>query len=149
MSIYDDRGDPRLGRILLYCVLTIVALLALVWGIRTLSASTSGVKGTLQIQQQRGTAANREHWSVTIKGDYETVQSDQRNIRTAAQAATGPHATSIDATNLTGIEMNCSNDVAQYNTDAGNALAVIPDGYPDHLDAQEQCAANMTGLQNP
>lgn len=149
MSIYDDRGEPRLGRILVYCLLAIVALFALMWGIRALAASTSGAKGTLQIQQQRGTAANREHWSATIKGDYETVQADQRNIRTAAQAAAGSHATAIDATNLTGVEMACSNDVAQYNTDAGNALAVIPDGYPDHLDAQAQCAANTTGLQTP
>lgn len=107
MSIYDDRGDPRLGRILLYCVLAIVvALFALVWGLRALSASTSGAKGTLRIQQERGTAANREHWSATIKGDYENVQSDQRNIRTAAQAAASAHATSIDATNLTGIEFD-------------------------------------------
>jgi hypothetical protein len=149
VSIYDDRGDFRLGRILVYCVLAIVALLALIWGIRVLAASTSGAKGTLQIQQQRGTADNREHWSATIKGDYENVQSDQRNIRTAVQAAAGAHATSIDTTNLTGVEMACSNDVAQYNTDAGNALAVIPDGYPDHLDAQQQCASNTTGLQTP
>lgn len=149
MSIYDDRGGLRPGRTLAYCAAAIAAVLLLIWSVHLYSASTSGAKGTLQIQQQRGTAANREHWSVTIKGDYENVQADQRNIRTAAQAAAGPHATSIDATNLTGIEMACSNDVAQYDTDAGNALAVIPDGYPDHLDAAVQCAANTTGLQTP
>jgi hypothetical protein len=128
----------------------VIAAVAISWAAIYYNAHTSGTRGTLDIQQQRGTAANRTHWSATFAGDYRTIQADQQNIQIAATAANSPHATVQDATNLTGIEMVCRGDVAQYNTDLSNALAVVPDGYPTTpLDAAVQCAADTTGLKTP
>ncbi len=150
LSIFDEHDHIRAGRVWLYILATVIAGIAITWAVAIYHAHTSGTRGTLDIQQQRGTAANRTHWSATFANDYRTIQADQQNIQIAQQAASGPHATVQDATNLTGIEMVCRNDVAAYNTDLGNALAVVPDGYPTApLDAATQCAANTTGLQTP
>lgn len=81
---------------------------------------------------------------------YRQIQADQQNIQIAASAAAGPNATTQDATNLIGIEMVCRTDVAQYNADLANPLAVVPDGYPTvPVDAAVQCASDTTGLQTP
>lgn len=150
LSIFDEHDNIRTGRVWLYILAAIAAAMAVSWAVILYNAHTSGTRGTLDIQQQRGTAANRTHWSAVFAGDYRTIQADQQNIQIAAQAANGPHSTAQDAVNLTGIEMVCRNDVAAYNTDLANALAVVPDGYPTlPLDAGTQCAANTTGLQTP
>lgn len=150
MSIFDEHDNIRAGRIWLYIAATVTAAIAITWIAIAYSASTSGTRGTLDIQKQRGTAANRTHWSAVFASDYRTIQADQQNIQIAQQAASAPHATVQDATNLEGIQMVCRNDVAAYNTDLSNALAVVPDGYPtEPLDAGIQCAADTTGLKNP
>jgi hypothetical protein len=150
LSIFDEHGNIRTARAWLYITATAVACIAISWAVLAYNARTSGARGTLDIQQQRGTAANRTHWSAVFAGDYRTIQADQQNIQIAAAAASGPRATVQDATNLTGIQMVCRNDVAAYNTDLANVLAVVPDGYPTQpLDAGAQCASNTTGLQTP
>jgi hypothetical protein len=150
LSIFDEHDRIRTGRVWLYIAAVVIAAIAISWAAILYNAHTSGTRGTLDIQQQRGTAANRTHWSAVFAGDYRAIQADQQNIQIAQQAASGPHATVQDATNLTGVEMVCRNDVAAYNTDLANTLAVVPDGYPTlPLDAGAQCAANTTGLQTP
>jgi hypothetical protein len=150
LSIFDEHDNIRTGRVWAYAIALITAITATIWALALYHAHTSGTRGTLDIQRQRGTAANRTHWSATFAGDYRTIQADQQNIQIAAQAANGPHSTVQDATNLTGIQMVCRNDVAAYNTDLANVLAVVPDGYPTvSLDAGAQCATDTTGLQTP
>jgi hypothetical protein len=150
VSIFDQNGRIRVGRIWLYFLLAVLSIAALVWGGLAYSAGTSGTKGTLQIQQQRGSAANRAQWSATFTGLYGQLQADQQNIRLAATAAAGPHATAQDATNLEGVQQACFDDVAQWDGYLRNALAVVPDGYPqDQLQPALVCSTDSTGLLTP
>lgn len=150
MSIFDQNDRIRPLRVWLYVALFAILAIVISWAVVLYNAHTSGTRGTLDIQKQRGTAANRTHWSATFAGDYRTIQADQQNIQIAQEAAARPGATVQDATNLEGIQMVCRDDVAAYNTDLANVLAVVPDGYPAQpLDAGVQCASNTTGLQTP
>lgn len=149
MSIFDERGDVRPGRVFTWLALVVVAAIVITWIVIVAGAKTSGTRGTLDIQRERGTAANREHWSAVFTSDYQQIQADQQGIKTLAAVAAGAHATSLDATNLTGAELNCQQDVAKYNGEFQNILAIQPDGYPSSINATQVCAANTTGLVTP
>lgn len=152
MSIIGPDGELRRGRTLAWAAAVVLFLLALVWGARLYRAHTSGGAGTLQIQQERGSAGNREHWSATFTQLYQNIQADQSNIRLAARAAQSKDATPQDAINLEGTQQACDQDVADWNADLGNVLAVVPAGYPQtHLDSSAVCAADpdTTGFVNP
>jgi hypothetical protein len=150
MSIFDENGGPRVGRIWMYLGAFFIMLALIVWGVRLYNASTSGARGTLDIQQERGTAANRAQWSAVFTGLYGQLQADQQNIQIASKAASGPHSTTQDAVNLEGIQQVCDADVAQWNGYLRNALAVVPDGYPQNqLSPSLVCSTDSTGLVSP
>jgi hypothetical protein len=151
MSIYTTDGDVRPGRIWSYGCLTAFLLLVVLplalWAFGVFSAST---KGTGDVRRDRGGAANREQWSATFTGLYGQLQADQQNIKLAAAAATGPASTKQDAVNLQGVQQNCDTDVGQWNSYLLNALAVVPDGYPQQqLDPSSICSTDSTRLITP
>ncbi len=151
MSIFTPEGDLRPARTWAYAV-TIAVLLFVVlplalWAFGVFTAST---KGTGDVQRDRGSAANREHWSATFTGLYAQLQADQQNIQIAAAATKAPGADKQDAVNLEGVQQNCDSDVGQWNSDLGNALAIVPDGYPQQrLDPQSVCSTDSTRLVTP
>lgn len=99
-----------------------------------LSVATSGAKGTGDLTRQRNSAGNRAHWSSTFNGLYQQIQADESMVATAHTAASVPGATKQDQINLTGLVQNCLTDVAEYNGDTQNTLAVVPDGLPASID---------------
>lgn len=140
MPNYHSESNVRpKDRTWLWIVGGVVALVVISVGGWLLSVGLAGTKGTGDLIRQRGSAENRKHWSAVFNGEYNTIQADQRNIATAKAAANAPGATKFDQTNLTGLIMNCTNDVAAYNGDTQNALAVVPDGLPSDIDANTTC----------
>lgn len=111
--------------------LFICAVAAVFWWI---SVATSGAKGTGDLTRQRNSAGNRAHWSATFNGLYQQIQADEAMVTTAHTAASAPNATRQDQINLTGLVQNCLTDVAEYNGDTQNTLAVVPDGLPATID---------------
>lgn len=152
MSIFHPDGTVRPGRVWLYFLLSAAVILAAVWGGRVYSARTSQARGTLSIQAQRGSAENRTHWSAVFTQLYNNIQADQANIKIAAGAAAAKNSTILDAANLQGVRQNCDQDVADWNADLANVLAVVPSQYPQNrLDPLTVCAADpdTTGFLNP
>lgn len=115
-----------IGTIALVVIGFIVA--ALVWWLNT---STSGVKGRGDLQQQRNSAGNIASWSSTFNGLDQQIKADAANITIFKQTATAPGATKQDQINLQGAQLNCQTDVAEYNADIKNTLAVVPAGLPE------------------
>lgn len=151
MSVFDAAGDLRPRRAWAYGCLTALLLFVVLplalWGFGVFS---SGIHGTGDIRTERGSAANREHWSATFTGLYSQLQADQQNIQVAAKAATATGADKQDAVNLEGVQQNCDTDVAQWDAYLDNALAVVPDGYPQqHLDPASVCSTDSTRLMTP
>jgi len=151
MSVFTADGDLRPKRVWAYgclaALLLFVALPLCLWAFGVFSAS---VKGTGDVRKDRGSAANREHWSATFTGLYAQLQADQQNIQVATKAAAAPGADKQDAVNLEGVQQNCDTDVATWNSDLDNALAVVPDGYPkQHLDPASVCSTDPTRLVTP
>ena len=99
-----------------------------------LSVATSGAKGTGDLTRQRNSAGNRAHWSAVFNNAYQQIQADQAMVTAAHQAASAPGATKQDQINLTGLIQNCLTDVATYNGDTQNTLAVVPAGLPASID---------------
>ena len=134
MSLYNrqDAKEAAQGVSILAIALVVIVVLAtgtgaLIWWINT---STSGIKGRGDIQQQRNSASNIAQWSATFNGLDQQIRADEANIATAKQFATAPGATKQDQINLQGAEQNCQTDVAAYNADIQNVLAVVPTGLP-------------------
>lgn len=134
MSVFDDRGNIRTGRTWVYgltaAFLLLVVLPVTWWAV---SVATSGTKGTGDLAKQRNSATNRAHWSSTFNGLNQQISADRQMIATDKAVAAEPGATREDQINLQGVTQNCLNDVAQYNGDVGNALAVLPDGLPTNI----------------
>lgn len=107
-----------IGGILAAAVITAVVILLL-----TIS---SGERGNAGITQQRNSAANREHWSAVFNGLAQQIQADVANI----DAQRGHILTAQDQIDLTGMEQVCHSDVAAYNADTQNVLAMVPTGLP-------------------
>lgn len=87
---------------------------------------TSSERGNANITQQRNSAANRERWSSVFQGLNTQIQADVANI----DAQRGHVVTQQDAMDLAGMEQVCRSDVAAYNADTRNVLAVVPAGLP-------------------
>jgi hypothetical protein len=121
----EGTGIILIGSVALVVIVSTVAALA--WW---LGVFTSGTKGAGDITRQRNSAANIAHWSATFNGLDQQITADQANIAIAKRAATGPDATKQDQINLEGVEQNCVTDVATYNGDIQNVLAVVPTGLP-------------------
>lgn len=151
MSVFTPEGDVRPRRVWAYGCLTALLLFVVLplslWAFGVFSAST---KGTGDVIRDRGSAANREHWSATFAGLYAQLQADQQNIQIAATATKATGADKQDAVNLEGVQQNCDTDTAQWNSYLDNALAVVPDGYPQqHLDPASVCSTDSTRLATP
>jgi len=151
VSVFTADGEIRPRRVWAYGCLTAFLLFAVLplslWAFGVFS---SGIKGTGGVRQYRGSAANREHWSATFTGLYGQLQADQQNIQIAAAATKAPGADKQDAVNLEGVQQNCATDVGQWNSDLDNALAVVPDSYPQqHLDPASVCSTDSTRLVTP
>jgi hypothetical protein len=134
MSVFDDRGNVRPGRAWFYgltAAFVLFIVLPVTWW--AVSVATSGTKGTGDLTRQRNSAGNRAHWSAVFNSLNQQINADQQMIATAKQSAGAPGATRQDQINLTGLTQNCLNDVAQYNGDVGNTLAVLPDGLPTNI----------------
>lgn len=151
MSIFTPEGNVRPGRTWTYgCLTALLLFVVLPLSLWAFGVFSSSVKGTGDVRRDRGTAANREHWSALFTGAYSQLQADQQNITLAAQATKAPGADKQDAVNLEGVQQNCATDVAQYNSYLDNALAVVPDGYPQqHLDPASVCSTDSTRLVTP
>lgn len=114
-------------------IVVIVLLLALGIGLWAFGVFTSGIKGTGDLQRQRNSADNRAHWSSVFNGLNQQIGADQQKIIAAKQAATDPGATRQDQINLNGLIQNCLSNVAEYDGDVGNTLAVLPAGLPSNI----------------
>lgn len=151
MSVFTADGEIRPRRVWAYgCLTAFLLFVVLPLSLWAFGVFGAGIKGTGDVRQDRGSAANREHWSATFTGLYGQLQADQQNIQIAAAATKAPGADKQDAVNLEGVQQNCATDVGQWNSDLDNALAVVPDGYPQqHLDPASVCSADSTRLVTP
>lgn len=152
VAIVDRNGDFHPGRLLAWFLVLAAAAVSIGWGVREYSAHTAGTKGTLSIQAQRGSADNRTHWSGVFSQLYNNIRADQANIKVSARFASSKNATQQDAVNLEGVQQNCDQDVADWNADLTNALAVVPTQYPQtRLDPDTVCSTDpdTTGFINP
>lgn len=111
--------------------LFIVVAVAIFWG---MSVAASGAKGTGDLTRQRNSAGNRAHWSATLNGLYQQIQADEGMVAAAHTTASAPNATKQDQINLSGLIQNCITDIATYNADTQNTLAVVPAGLPNGID---------------
>lgn len=111
---------------------------ALVWW---LGVFTSGSAGSGNVTKDQNSSQNRERWSATYSNDMQQLQADRTNLAVLKAAETGPDATQQDRTNYTGALLNCTSDVATYNTDASNVLGHqwIPAGMPAQIDSSDYC----------
>lgn len=116
------------------------AIAALLWW---LGVFTSGVKGAGDVHRDQQRAGNREHWSATFNAEYQQIAADRDNLTILKRAATGAGATQQDRTNYTGAQLNCRQDVAQYNADAASTLGSpwIPTDLPSQIDATTYCGS--------
>lgn len=140
-----DVGDTAVGLSVGAVLTTIVVLFvcglsALLWW---LGVFTSGIKGNGDVHRDQNDAKNREHWSATFNGEFEQIQADQENVASLKRAADATGATAQDRTNYTGAQLNCRQDVAQYNADASSTLGApwVPVNLPNHLDADTYCGS--------
>lgn len=121
----EGAGYLLIGSIALVAICFIIAAVA--WWLNT---STSAVRGRGDLQQQRNSAANIAHWSSVFNGLAQQITADQANIVTAKSAANASGATRQDQIDLEGAVQNGASDVAEYNGDVNNVLAVVPAGLP-------------------
>lgn len=140
-----DVGDAATGfglsAIAVTCtVLFVCALAALLWW---LGVFTSGIKGSGDVHRDQNDAKNREHWSATFNGEFEQIQADQGVIAVLKQQADAKTATAQAQANYTGAQLNCRQDVAQYNADAASTLGApwVPANLPTHIDASTYCGS--------
>ncbi|MFE2967516.1 hypothetical protein ACFXKC_28360 [Streptomyces sp. NPDC059340] len=140
-----DIGDTATGISAGTIVVTVVILIgcgiaALLWW---LGVFTSGIKGAGDVHRDQNDAKNREHWSQTFNSEFEQIKADQDNLTVLKQAATGTGATAQDRANYTGAQLNCRQDVAQYNADAASTLGApwVPAGLPNPIDASTYCGS--------
>lgn len=117
------------------------ALVGIGLGVWAFTVWFSGTKGAGDLHKDQQSAQNREYWSAKFQDDMTTIQADQTNLATLRDAATSPGATQQDRTNYLGVQLNCRQDVAAYNADAGNVLATqrIPAGFPTSIDPTDYC----------
>jgi hypothetical protein len=131
MSIFDPDGNVRPRRTWAYgCATALALFVVLPIGLWAFGVFASGTKGTGDLTRQRNSAGNRAHWSATLNGLDQQITADQAMISAAHAVAAAPNATKQDQINLTGLVQNCLTDVAAYNGDTQNVLAVVPDGLP-------------------
>lgn len=121
------------GLAFIAAVVAIILIGALTVGLWAFGVFTSGVKGNGDLQKQRNSAANRAHWSATFNSLDQQIAADQQMIANDKSVVAGPGATRQDQINLQGVTQNCLNDVAQYNGNVGNTLAVLPAGLPTNI----------------
>ncbi|MHB9857676.1 hypothetical protein [Streptomyces sp. YIM S03343] len=138
-----DIGDATTGfslsAIAITCtVLFICGLSALLWW---LGVFTSGIKGAGDVHRDQNNAKNREHWSATFNSEFEQIQADQENVATLKRQATAKGATAQDQANHLGAQLNCRQDVAQYNADTSSTLGApwVPANLPNRLNADDYC----------
>ena len=103
---------------------------ALIWW---LGVQSSGTAGAGNVTKDRNSSQNIEHWSATFNGEYQNIQADVANLATLKAAETAPGATQQDRVNYTGAQTVCNQDVAQYNANTLNTLAVVPAGLPTNV----------------
>lgn len=151
MTIFTPGGDLRPRRAWAYgCLTAFLLLVVLPLSLWVFGVFSSGIQGTGGVHKDRSSSANREQWSATFTGLYGQLQADQQNIQVAAAAAKAPGADKQDAINLEGVQQNCDTDVGQWNAYLNNALAVVPDGYPQtQLDPSSICSTDSTRLVTP
>lgn len=100
---------------------------ALIWWLGVASSSTSGAG---DLTRQRNSAQNIAQWSTMFNGEYQRIQGDVANLATLKAAETAPEATEQDRIDYTGAQTVCQQDVAAYDADTKNVLAVVPAGLP-------------------
>ena len=124
-------GGITLGAVgITLIVLFVAALGALIWW---LGVQTSGTAGAGNVTKDRNSSQNIEHWSTTFNGEYQKIQGDVASLGTLKAAETAPGATQQDRINYTGAVTVCQQDVAEYNADTQNTLAVVPAGLPSSI----------------
>lgn len=134
MTIFNPDGTVRPGRAWLYgLTASFLLFVVLPIGLWAFGVFASGPKGAGDIVKQRNSAANIAHWSATLNGLSQQIQADTASIAVARSAAQAPDATKQDQVNLEGVIQNCLTDVAAYNGDVANVLAVLPAGLPTSI----------------
>lgn len=125
---------------LIAAVIGIAGITALVWW---LSVAGSGVHGAGDVVKDQNSAANREHWSATFNAEYQRIQADQADLATLRSSAAGPGSTQQDRMDYQGAQLNCRQDVAEYNADAASDLGRpwIPAGLPTSILASTYCGS--------
>lgn len=140
-----DVGDAATGFslsavLITASVLFVCALAALLWG---LGVFTSGIKGAGDVTRDQNDAKNREHWSQTFNSEFQQIQADQDNLTVLKKTATATGASVQDRANYTGAQLNCRQDVAQYNADTASTLGArwLPQGLPTQINADTYCGS--------
>lgn len=119
-------------------VVSIVLAVALGWGIWALTVVTSPVIGRGEMYKDQQSSQNREYWISKYQHDYQMIQADQEAISTLKASGI---VTQQDKINLQGAEMNCQQDVANYNGNVNNALGSpwLAANLPSQIDPNQYC----------
>ena len=109
-------------RIVWTAILSLVALVILVWGGYALSVALSGPKGVGDAIKQKNSASNWTAAQAEFEDRYEQVKTLDRKIKLHRDTLDKDPDNTILQTNLTGVTSACMSAVADYNADSKKYL---------------------------